>query len=86
MMRLLLQAVLAVVLVMTVAAWSRIPAHNQVVSDPGVAYEVSLLRDQLIRWQAEDQARAAMPTATGLLSSSRLPDRNWSRAQISQRF
>ena len=75
MMRLLLPAVLAVVLVMTVAAWSRIPAHNQVVSDPGVAYEVSLLRDQLIRWQAEDQARAAMPTATGLLSPSRVAAR-----------
>ena len=77
-MRLLLPAVLAVVLVMTVAAWSHIPAHNQVVSDPGVAYEVSLLRDQLIRWQAEDQARAAMPTATGLLSPPRVAARTTS--------
>ena len=72
MMRLLLPTVLAVALMMAVGAWSRISAHTQSTSDPGVAYEVSLLRDQLVRWQAEDQARAAMPTATALLSPSRL--------------
>src|SRR5256885_9007390 len=58
-------AVAALVMALiAVSAWSRPPAHVEVVSDPGA---VSLLRDQLIRWQAEDQARAAMPIATALL-------------------
>jgi hypothetical protein len=65
-----LSAVAAIVMALiAMSAWSRTPAHVEVVSGPGT---VSLLRDQLIRWQAEDQARTAMPTATDLLSPSSL--------------